>query len=617
MRWKPIKIYYPTGQDMGIANLGKDFSNSGNVVRFVAIFSFFLFFFISLLRMQPSNVDLWWHIATGKYIVENHSLPQKDPFLFTSSNTPSERKSIILKGYWLSQVFFYEVFSIGDMKGIILLRAIFLLGFLYFVFLTIKKQGVHDIVALLAVSGVFWYTLIAEGERPQLFTFFIFSVIYYLIEDYRRNRCWKVYLVPVLIMVLSNMHPGYIICFILLLMYLAGESIRYLFREVRRDNAVKGLFLISVLSFLFSYLNPNHWDVLVHLVSTSFFTKDTMNVVEMLPPFKLYSMKMIPVDYPYIIFLFLSLLSLLFIRKTGLVHMLLLIAFTLISMSAYRFLMFYLCVSAPVVARVSVFAKDKNACARLVGFLKAKEGLVYIIVSMTGVFLIITASVSLAGFRFQGNELFFLPKNAADFLSKVEIKGNMYNEYGFGGYLTWRLYPEKMAFIDTRSLEPDVTYEYRGVAFAIDRPYLSWRNIMKKYNISYVVTLPLWQNGKIMPIVEELLDSEDWALIYTDQLTLIFVKRDSGNSSVINRYEKEKEKGMNTIIAQASAWAMTPNQVNPNYFITLGKAFFKLGRFTDSEKAFLMAYDKDSENPETTGWLKKLREDKTSGMKGK
>ncbi|MEW6002159.1 MAG: hypothetical protein AB1638_05865 [Nitrospirota bacterium] len=593
---------------MGIVGLRKDFIHSFYILRFIAVLSFFSFFFISLLQMQVSNEDFWWHLATGKYIAENLSLPQNDPFLYTSSEVPSEGKSLVLKGYWLSQVIFYQVYRLWDLKGIIFLRAVFLLAFLYFVFLTTKKQGAHDIVSLLTVSGVFWYTLIAEGERPQLFSFFIFSVIYYLLEDYRKNRSKKVYLVPVLIMALSNMHRGYIICFVLLSVYLAGESIRYFFRKGREDNALKGIFLISALSFLFSYLNPNRWDVFAHLVSTRFFTQDNMHVVEMLPPFQLYSMKMIPVDYSYIIFLFFSLLTLFFIRKIGLVQILLIIAFTLISLSAYRFLMFYLCISAPIVARTVVFVKDENACARLFGLLRAREGVIYVIAIITGIFLMINASVSLAGFRFTGNEFFTFPKGAADFLSEVDIKGNMFNEYGFGGYLTWRLFQDKKAFIDTRSLEPPVTFEYRVVASAIENPSISWKGIIKKYNISYVVTRPLWQNGKIMPIVEKLLDSDEWALIYTDHLTMIFVRRDSGNSSVIDRYEKKKEIGMNTIIAQASAWAMTPNQVNPNYFITLGKIFFKLGRFADSEKAFLMAYQRAQDNPELKSWMQKLKQ---------
>jgi hypothetical protein len=593
---------------VGILKRFKDYTNLSHVIKFTAIFSFFAFFFISLLQIKLSNEDFWWHLATGKYIVENQSLPQNDPFLYTTSDTPSERKSFILKGYWLAQVIFYKVYSVWNLKGIIVLRAIFFVALLYFVFLNMKVQKVPDLVSLLVVSVVFWYTLIAEGERPQLLTFFSFSLTYFLLEDYRMNRSRKIYLVPILLMALSNMHPGYVICFVLLLLYLVGESIRYLSEKGRQNNMARGLLLICAISFLFSYMNPNNWNIFVRLISTRFFMQDTLHVVEMLPTFRLYSMKMIPVDYPYIIFLSLSLLTIRYFRKIGLVQMLLLIVFTIISMAAYRHLLFYMCIAAPVLARIFVFLKDEKVFMKLSGILKAGERFVYVAVSITGIFLIINASVSLAGFKLKGNEFFAFPKNAANFLKNVTIKGNMFNEYGFGGYLIWRLFPDKKAFIDTRSLEPPVTFEYRVVAFAHEGPGLSWKDIINKYNISYVVTRPLWQNGKVIPLVEELLNSDDWTLIYIDHLSLIFVRNDSDNSPVIEKYKMDKNKGFHTIIAQASGWAMTASRINPNYFITLGKMFLKVGKFEDAEKAFMMAHERDPDNKELKVWIQKLEQ---------
>ncbi len=603
---------------MGMLALRKDSVDVSRVIRFVTIFSFFLFFFISLLRMQVSNVDFWWHLATGKYIVENQSLPQNDPFLHTSHDTPSVRKSFILRGYWLAQVFFYGVYSLWDLKGIIVLRAIFLLALLFFVFLIIRKQKVSKLVSLLLISGVFSYCLVAEGERPQLFTFFVFSLVYYLLEDFRINRSKKIFLIPVSVMLLSNMHPGYIVCILLISIYLAGEGIRYFFRKGCDDNIFKGLLMIWILSIVFSFLNPNGGGIFIQMISKRFFTQDTMHVVEMLPTFHLYGIKMIPVDYSYIAFLSVSLLSLWYFKKIGAVHMLLLIVFTLMSLVAYRYMMFYMCISAPILAKIIVNLREERVFRRSAEALKAKEGFLFLIAGVTGVFLFFNALTSFAGFRLKGNEFFAVPKGAADFLSDVEIKGNMFNEYGFGGYLVWRLYPEKMVFIDTRSLEPDITYEYRVVAFAIDRPHLSWKGVIKKYNISYFVIQPLWQNGKIMPVVEELFDSKEWVLIYADHLSLIFVRKDSDNSSVIEKYEIDKKKGTNTIIAQASAWALIGNQINPNYLITLGKIFFKMGKLDDAERAFLMAYERAPDNPLAEEWLQKLRENeyKTDRIKG-
>ena len=177
-----------------------------------------------------SDYDFWWHLATGKYIVENRSLPERDTFSYTANENPSDRETLVLRGYWLAQVIFYELFDTWGAKGIILLRSLLLVLFLFVVFLTARKQKVSDLTALAITSVCFITVKNYIGERPVLFTFFAFSVVVYLLEDFRINRSWKaILLIPFIVMALSNMHPGYVICIMLAVLYLAGEAARYFF----------------------------------------------------------------------------------------------------------------------------------------------------------------------------------------------------------------------------------------------------------------------------------------------------------------------------------------------------------------------------------------------------
>ena len=34
---------------------------------------------------ESYDSDFWWHLKTGQYIVENHTLPVPDPFAFTTA----------------------------------------------------------------------------------------------------------------------------------------------------------------------------------------------------------------------------------------------------------------------------------------------------------------------------------------------------------------------------------------------------------------------------------------------------------------------------------------------------------------------------------------------------
>ncbi|MBI5042754.1 MAG: hypothetical protein HZC10_02770 [Nitrospirae bacterium] len=236
-----------------------------------------------------------------------------------------------------------------------------------------------------------------------------------------------------------------------------------------------------------------------------------------------------------------------------------------------------------------------------------REGFLYMITTIIGIFFVVNSIPALARYEFKADTTFAAPKDASDFLIDLKISGNMFNEYGFGGYLIWRLYPEKKVFIDGRSLEPDVYEEYKFIASASVMGKRSWEDILKSYNISYIVTPPLLPGGEIYPIVDKLFDSEDWVLIYSDQLSLIFLRNDPENISIIKKFAKDKIGGLNTIIIQASARA-TLNKTNPHYLITLGKTFFKMGRFADAEKAFEMAYQRDPNNIAIKEWLKKIRE---------
>jgi hypothetical protein len=580
--------------------------NKTRAVRYLAIFCFFLFFFISFLSINLSDYDFWWHIATGKYIVENQALPESDPFSYTANENPSDRETLLLSGYWLAQVIFYELFDTWGAKGIILLRSLLLVLFLFFIFLTARKQKVSDLTALAITSVCFLTAKNYIGERPVLFTFFTFSVVVYLLEDFRINRSRKaLLLIPLAVMALSNMHPGYVICIMLAALYLAGEAARSLFRNEERKDLLKGFLAILVITGIFSLFNPNGGVMLTGIFS--FHDEVIQDISEFIPTFVLYQNKIAPMDYAYIIFLVFSLLSLRYLKKMEFTHMLLIAVFTAMSFLAVRYVIFYMCISSYVIARIIAHLKEEKIFNRLVEILKAKEGVVYIVTLVFGAFLVFQAIPASARFEFKAETSHYVPEGAADFLSHNTINGNMLNEYGFGGYLIWRLYPGKKMFIDTRKMKNDVFNEYRTIVNLGKGTPQAWMDIMKKYDITHIVITPLMQQGDIYPLVEYLFDSKEWILVYADHLSLIFVLNNSENAYVIENFAREKGEGLNTIAVQASSNAMQ-NQKNPRYLISLGKVFFKMGRVNDAKKAFLMAYQRDPDNQAVKFWMQKVKD---------
>ena len=286
--------------------------------------------------------------------------------------------------------------------------------------------------------------------------------------------------------------------------------------------------------------------------------------------------------------------------------MLLLIVFSGMSFVSLRYMIFYMCIPAPILARISINLRDERVFARVIVVFKKGEGIFHVVACIIGIVLFLNAIPALAKFDFREETFFYSPKGAADFLGNVKIKGNMFNNYAFGGYLIWRLYPDKKVFFDSRGLEPDVYMEYQNVINVNKTKPHSWDDIIKKYNISYVVMPPIFKFGRIYDLVEQLFISDDWVLIYMDHLSLIFLRNDPANSSVIEKFAIDKRNGLYTIITQTSARAMEFRD-NPYYLISIGEVFFMMGKFDDVEKAFKMAYERDPDNEILGVWMGKIK----------
>ena len=53
-------------------------------IKLFIVIIFFSSLFVYYLKVNLWDYDFWWHAATGRYIVTEKHLPDKDPFSFTS-----------------------------------------------------------------------------------------------------------------------------------------------------------------------------------------------------------------------------------------------------------------------------------------------------------------------------------------------------------------------------------------------------------------------------------------------------------------------------------------------------------------------------------------------------
>jgi hypothetical protein len=121
-----------------------------------------------------------------------------------------------------------------------------------------------------------------------------------------------------------------------------------------------------------------------------------------------------------------------------------------------------------------------------------------------------------------------IPVGAADFIVSSGLTGKMFNEYHFGGYLIYRLYPQQKVYIDGRAdMYGDTFFNqymdiYRGAR--------NWQTLFDRYPIDYVVC------SNNAPIRQLLLARGDFTMVYMDTNNSVLVKNIPRYAAIIAHY---------------------------------------------------------------------------------
>jgi hypothetical protein len=109
------------------------------------------------------------------------------------------------------------------------------------------------------------------------------------------------------------------------------------------------------------------------------------------------------------------------------------------------------------------------------------------------------------------------PVRAIDSLEASGLpQGNVFNEFGWGGYFLYRLWPEKKVFIDgqTDFYGEDLTYTYNQTADAEG----DWEAVLDEYRVTWVILPPERALGKLLSL------SPEWEQIYGDDTASVWVR---------------------------------------------------------------------------------------------
>lgn len=600
-----------------------------NKIKIFSVIILFAAFILIYLSFPLWDYDFWWHIATGRYIVETGSLPEKDPFSYTSlleenRNPFPEWENFILKQYWLSQIIFYLIYDNIGTAGIIILRSLLLTMTLIMVLWRLQRWSVSFPVSFIFIFILSLATPITTGERPVLFTIFFTTVFIFLLEDFKDSKTKLIFLLTPLMLLWANMHGGFVIGAGIIVIYMLGEGINiFLGKSTCTKKEIFLFYSAGVLAIVASFINPAGWDAFFISINIPFkYQVIHYGIQEYGSPYDSYKNKIYPLLYEYIFLVLLfPIILVLRKRKMELNHIMLLSVFIILSISASRFIIYYM------IAGTMILGRETDIL--ISGLLRKKFSALNCKRIMVGLTIV---SLFSAGFYFvniyeypsfkiaSGSSI---PEKAVNFIDKNKLSGNMFNDYSYGGYIAWRLYPYHKTFIDTRALNISVRLEYEWIFTAVEKPDTTfthkrplWEILLNHYNINYIVLSVTDRFSQVPPLIFKLIESDNWVPVYCDHISVIFVRNTSRNRDIIDKNQISRDIVYYAIIYRSTTHAIT-NKINPRSLIAIGETFYKMKRLEDSLKAYRYALDRMPENTVVKERIKQIESEIKYNFKGK
>jgi hypothetical protein len=431
-----------------------------------------LFVVLTLAAIAPiRSYDLFWHLATGRWIVEHRALPLTDPFAVASDREPW------INGSWLAQVFAYGVHGAVGLKGLSIVRGLgaAILFTLIYVFAA-RDSKPHIALALTALAFAGSMPLLDVRPSSLAALFVVLAIVL---------RSWLAH--ALLAALWINVHPSALVAPVI-----AAFSTR------RAAAVIAGAVALLV--------NPYRLKAITAPIElVSFVSGGTFVNAEWLPSS--------PLIFP-LLYIAMAVGIIAFVtaedQRAQWWRVALFVLFAVLAVRHVRnqtlFFAAFPLVVAPAVRR-------------------AQERLAYLLAGALLVFAIVTNEHRLGLMRGR------FPLEAAARLKASGLRGNIYNPDQFGGYLIWTFYPERRALTDGRNELYNTFIAEEAKARGDGR---AWKALLRKYRIELAVDEhrpPLEVIDAVsgrtttMEAWRAYWPEKEWVMLWRDETAMVFARR--------------------------------------------------------------------------------------------
>ncbi len=467
----------------------------------------FFWFFIAVLCVFLSclcvnyDYDFFARLIVGERFIEDGILPFKDFLSFTPTHPWYDHE-------WGSSVVFYAILKLIGPIGILLFHSIMVFLTTFFVVKTQRLQKhAYPVSILFTITFILLYTRLNYSLiRCHLFSFLFFSLFIYILEKERKQGTKLLWLIPPVVIIWNNLHGGVVAGLGLIFMYLLGELLN--------GKPWKKYLVILAISCPLLIINPYGIKYLKFLFSATTMNRKYINewFPFFRPPYVFYYI------YPalFIIFGF-SLNIINTIKKRNLDYTKLIILLVSVVQSLWHIKL----LSLGLIAVCALCYNDiYRIFIRLRKFLKPVEKSCYYVI------ILLAFSIPLYSPNVPRADFNTFPLYEVEFLKLNNIKGNIVVPFGMGSYVSYKLYPDNLIYMDGRYEEVYFDKEFDRLRL-YEFAEKGWWTMLDDYGID--ILMP----NKTNLVYEVLKTDPNWEHIFDGRLCGIFVPKKKVKKSYI------------------------------------------------------------------------------------
>ena len=500
-----------------------------------------------------SDLDLGWQLATGRYFVEHHQIPRVELFSYTAQG-----KEWIYPPF--SGAIFYLLYLAGGYSALSWLNAFACAATV--AFLITSGGRLAAALAIVAIPAIAFRTI----PRAELFTTVLFAAVLAIIWRNYRGKPVRLWFLPIIFFLWANLHLGFISGLGLLGAGVLFELCDMLFADRRASALLRLKHLVPWIasSFAATFVNPWGWRLYeaiyrqnkvmqIHSALIGEWTAVHFNALALRQA--LDARDPASADWWLLAAATLAILVALWKKQIG--PAVVLAAGMYLSIEHIRLQTLFAILAAAIAGSLLSELAKEIAARRELNEKDAKNTNTLVsagYVSPRMAFLISAIFIALVGLRstdlvtdryyldsgqitlFGTGPSWWYPERAAAFLKREALPGNVFHDYGLGGYLTWRIGPQYPDFVDGRYIPfgNDLFSEQRLLA-SLGPDTLDWQRTADRWQINTAIFSVARYAGLGSFALQDFCTSKSWRPVYLDDVAIIFVRNRPENAGLIAR----------------------------------------------------------------------------------